>query len=71
MKTYKIAGGGGVQLHVVETGNPNGRPIVFIHGISQCSLQWSRQMNSTLADNHRLVAMDMRRHGSTDKPRDA
>jgi non-heme chloroperoxidase len=71
MKTYKIAGGGGVQLHVVETGNPNGRPIVFIHGISQCSLQWSRQMNSTLADNHRLVAMDMRGHGSSDKPRDA
>lgn len=71
MKTYKIAGGGGVQLHVVEAGNPKGRPIVFIHGISQCSRQWSRQVNSSLADNHRLVAMDMRGHGLSDKPRDA
>jgi pimeloyl-ACP methyl ester carboxylesterase len=34
MKTHRIAGGGGVQLHVVETGNPQGRPLVFIHGAS-------------------------------------
>jgi non-heme chloroperoxidase len=71
MKTHNVAGGGGVQLHVVETGNPRGRPIVFIHGVSQCSLQWSRQMNSSLAENHRLVALDMRGHGLSDKPRDA
>lgn len=71
MKTHKVAGGGGVQLHVVETGNPQGRPILFIHGISQCSLAWSRQLDSELAPDHRLVAMDMRGHGLSDKPRDA
>lgn len=70
MKTYRIEGGGGVQLHVVETGNPGGRPIVFIHGLSQCWLQWSRQLNSTLGENYRLVALDMRGHGLSDKPRD-
>jgi len=70
MKAQRVAGGGGVQLHVVETGNPEGRPIVFIHGASQCWLQWSRQMNSSLADEHRLVALDMRGHGLSDKPRD-
>lgn len=69
MKHHKIAGGGGVQLHVVETGNPRGRPIVFIHGASQCWLQWSRQMDSSLAESHRLVALDMRGHGLSDKPR--
>lgn len=71
MKTHKITGGGGVQLHAVETGNPKGRPIVFIHGISQCGFTWNRQLDSSLADNHRLVAMDMRGHGQSDKPRDA
>jgi non-heme chloroperoxidase len=71
MKTHKIAGGGGVQLHVVETGNAKGRPIVFIHGASQCLLQWSRQLNSSLADDHRIIAVDMRGHGLSDKPRDA
>ena len=68
MKSHKITGGGGVQLHVVETGNPRGRPIVFIHGASQCWLQWSRQMDSRLVEDHRLVALDMRGHGLSDKP---
>jgi non-heme chloroperoxidase len=55
MKTHRIAGGAGVQLHVMETGNPQGCPIVFLHGASQCWLQWGRQMNSSLAEDHRLV----------------
>jgi non-heme chloroperoxidase len=71
VNTYKVAGGGGVCLHVVEAGNPGGRPVLFIHGISQCSLAWSRQLDSELARDHRLVAMDLRGHGLSDKPRDA
>jgi non-heme chloroperoxidase len=70
MKTHRITGGGGAQLHVVEAGNPQGRPILFIHGLSQCRLQWSRQMKSDLAKEYRLVALDMRGHGLSDKPRD-
>lgn len=71
MKSHHITGGGGTRLHVVETGNPQGRPILFIHGFSQCWLTWSRQMSSDLAKDHRLVAMDMRGHGLSEKPRDA
>jgi pimeloyl-ACP methyl ester carboxylesterase len=70
MESHKIAGGGGCRLHVVETGNPTGRPIVFIHGVSQCWLTWSLQMKSNLAESFRLVAIDMRGHGLSDKPRD-
>ena len=70
MKSHKITGGGGIQLHVVETGNSTGRPIMFIHGFSQSWLAWSRQMNSDLANDYRLVAMDMRGHGLSDKPRE-
>jgi len=81
MKNHKIVGGGGIQFHLVETdnaetgnaetGNSSGRPILFIHGFSQCWRTWDRQMNSDLANDHRLVAMDMRGHGLSDKPRDA
>ncbi|RPH66481.1 MAG: alpha/beta hydrolase [Myxococcaceae bacterium] len=71
MKSHRITGGGGTQLHVVETGNPRGRPILFLHGASQCWLQWSRQLSSSLAESHRLVALDLRGHGLSDKPRDA
>jgi len=70
MKSHSVTGGGGVRLHLAETGNPGGRPILFIHGFSQCSLAWSRQLNSELADDYRLVAMDMRGHGLSDKPAD-
>jgi pimeloyl-ACP methyl ester carboxylesterase len=71
MKSQKVTGGGDVQISVVETGNPKGRPIVFIHGFSQCGLAWNQQMSSDLADDYRLVSMDMRGHGQSDKPRDA
>lgn len=70
MKHHSIAGGGGCRLHLVETGNPRGQSILFIHGFSQCSLGWDRQLSSDLAGSFRLVAMDMRGHGSSDRPRD-
>lgn len=70
MKTSIIKGGGGTQLHIVEIGNPNGKPILFIHGISQCWLTWLRQLHSPLADHYHLVAMDLRGHGNSEKPRD-
>jgi pimeloyl-ACP methyl ester carboxylesterase len=63
MKSHKISGGGNIQLHALETGAQRGRPILFLHGISQSSLAWNLQMNSSLADSHRLVAMDLRGHG--------
>ena len=70
MGSHKISGGGGVELHVAEAGNPDGRPILFIHGFSQCRLAWGRQMNSELAEDYRLVAMDLRGHGLSGKPRE-
>lgn len=71
MKTHTITGGGGIRLHAVEAGNAQGRPILFLHGTSQCWLQWKRQFESTLADDFRLIALDLRGHGLSEKPRDA
>jgi len=68
LQHHTVLGGGGVQLHAVEAGNPKGRPIVFIHGFSQCGMAWSRQLSSDLADTFRLVAVDLRGHGLSDKP---
>jgi pimeloyl-ACP methyl ester carboxylesterase len=68
MRFHKVTGGGGAHIHVAESGNVQGRPILYIHGYSQCWMAWSRQMNSDLAQDHRLVAMDMRGHGLSDKP---
>ncbi len=42
--------------------------MLFLHGFSQCRLSWGRQYESDLADDFRLVAMDYRGHGLSEKP---
>src|SRR4051812_8871268 len=71
MKSHSVTGGAGVNLHVVETGNRDGKSVLFIHGFSQCHLAWRKQMCSELTRDFRLVAMDIRGHGLSDKPRAA
>jgi len=70
MRHHTITGGGGIRLHLVEAGNPRGPAVLFIHGLSQSWYVWERQLSSDLARTHRLVAMDLRGHGSSDTPRD-
>lgn len=70
LKDHSITGAEDTNLHIVETGNPKGRPIVFIHGFSQSWLAWKRQLESDLADKFRLFAVDLRGHGLSDKPRE-
>jgi non-heme chloroperoxidase len=71
MKSHEIKGNGGVLLHAVETGNPLWQSILFIHGISQNWLSWRAQLDSELQDEFRLVAVDLRGHGMSDKPDDS
>jgi hypothetical protein len=68
VRAHRITGGGGVQLHVEETGNPSGRPVLFIHGLSQSHLAWNRQMHSDLTRDLRMVAIDLRGHGESERP---
>lgn len=70
MPMHSIEGGGGLKLHVREWGKPDAQSILFIHGWSQHHLCWSKQIDSTLAGNFRLVAMDIRGHGQSDAPLD-
>ena len=64
----KIAGGGGVALHVVEAGDPKGQPLLFIHGYCQSTHVWRAQFESDLARDFRLIAFDLRGHGDSAKP---
>lgn len=68
MRDHFVTGGGGCRLHVIETGNTRGQPIIFLHGFSQNALSWHAQLCSDLRRRYRLVAMDLRGHGASDKP---
>jgi pimeloyl-ACP methyl ester carboxylesterase len=70
-RSYRVGGAAGCELYVEETGNPDGQPILFIHGLSQGRLAWSRQLNSELGRDMRLVTMDLRGHGRSERPHDA
>jgi non-heme chloroperoxidase len=69
--THEIRGGGGVRLHAREWGNPSGRAILFIHGWSQCDACWTKQVSGALADRFRMVTVDIRGHGLSEKPAEA
>jgi pimeloyl-ACP methyl ester carboxylesterase len=67
-REYTVTGGGGVTLHVRESGNPDGAAIVFVHGWSQCDRCWDRQLEGPLAESCRLITFDIRGHGMSEKP---
>jgi non-heme chloroperoxidase len=68
MQRHSVPGGGGLQLHVREWGKPDGPPILFIHGWSQNHLCWGKQYESELAEEFRLIALDLRGHGMSEAP---
>ncbi|MGC9268773.1 alpha/beta fold hydrolase [Acidiphilium sp.] len=63
-------GSGGVGLHVREWGPEHAQPILFIHGWSACYLSWHNQFDSALRERFRIVCLDLRGHGFSDKPID-
>ncbi len=69
-RTTRVTGGAGAEIFVEEYGDRSGRPVLFIHGLSQCGLSWSGQLQSRLGSRLRLVAMDLRGHGRSDRPDD-
>jgi non-heme chloroperoxidase len=70
MEQWTVTGGGGLRLHVREWGTPSGPPILFMHGVAQCHMSWEAQARGELAQRFRLVAMDLRGHGMSEKPRE-
>src|SRR5262249_10059969 len=68
MQTHTLEGGGGLKLHVREWGSTRAPAMLFLHGWTQHHLCWSRQIESALADEFRLVAMDLRGHGQSEAP---
>jgi non-heme chloroperoxidase len=71
MQATNVSAPDGLSLAVQEWGNPRGAEILLIHGFNQSHLSWQRQVDDpALAANFRMVTLDLRGHGSSDKPLD-
>ena len=68
---HTVIGGDGQALHVREWGPPDGPPVLLIHGWSGNHMCWRHQVDSALVEEFRVVALDLRGHGMSDRPLDA
>ena len=60
----------GVKIYYEEHGN--GEPVVLVHGFaSRADHNWGEQWFKYLAPHFRVIALDCRGHGKSDKPHDA
>jgi non-heme chloroperoxidase len=57
----------GVRLHYVEYGDPDGTPILFLHGWPDSWFSWSRVL-PLLPSSFRALALDQRGFGDSDRP---
>jgi non-heme chloroperoxidase len=66
-----VPGAGGVRLAVRTAGDPGNPPIVLLHGWGASSLTWTSQLTDPgLTARYRLIAVDLRGHGESDRPDD-
>jgi pimeloyl-ACP methyl ester carboxylesterase len=54
----------GLTFHYVESGNPAGRPLVLLHGITGHARTWDR-LAPDLGHAFRVIALDQRGHGDS------
>ena len=55
------------QLHYEEYGS--GTPLLLVHGLGSSTLDWEYQV-PVLSQQHRVISLDLRGHGRSDKPRE-
>lgn len=58
----------GCQLHYEDYGH--GQPLLLVHGLGSSTRDWEYQI-PVLARHYRVIALDVRGHGRSDKPRGA
>ncbi|MFT7286532.1 MAG: non-heme chloroperoxidase [Halieaceae bacterium] len=62
-----VEGAGGVPLVVQEWGNPDGIPVLMLHGFSFGAVAFKKQIGP-IAEELRFIAPDLRGHGLSGKP---
>ncbi|WP_282797244.1 alpha/beta hydrolase [Streptomyces sp. CC224B] len=67
---HRVPVADGVELSAVVGGDPDGSPVVLLHGFPQTRLMW-RHVARDLAADHTVICPDLRGYGASDKPAEA
>jgi pimeloyl-ACP methyl ester carboxylesterase len=70
-EVFSVTTSDDITVNVQRWGNPDGREILFIHGLSQSHLSRSEQVTSPLLADYDMVTYDVRGHGGSQKVLDA
>ncbi|GMQ93315.1 MAG: alpha/beta hydrolase [Acidimicrobiia bacterium] len=57
----------GIDLHYTDAGEPERDAVLLIHGLGSSSGDWEYQL-PVLTASYRVIAVDLRGHGSSSKP---
>ncbi|YAL83665.1 alpha/beta fold hydrolase [Dermacoccaceae bacterium W4C1] len=70
--THRMVAANGARFHVAEAGGEHARsdrpPILLLHGFPEFWWAWRAQIPALAAAGHRVIAMDLRGYGASDKP---
>ncbi|MFF9900895.1 alpha/beta fold hydrolase [Streptomyces longispororuber] len=67
---HRVPVADGVELSASVGGDPDGSPVVLLHGFPQTRLMW-RHVARDLAADHTVICPDLRGYGASDKPAEA
>ncbi|WP_034944264.1 alpha/beta fold hydrolase [Erwinia oleae] len=67
-KSYFLTAPDGTRLAVQEAGDPDGTPVILIHGLLGSHLNWENQLQDDQLKHLRLITYDLRGHGLSGKP---
>jgi len=60
--------GDGVELEVQVDGDPDGPPVLLVHGFPDSAYLWRHQIEALTSSGLRTIAPDMRGFGQSEKP---
>jgi pimeloyl-ACP methyl ester carboxylesterase len=60
----------GIRIHYRLAGTPDGPPLLLLHGLGGSLHDWDEGYAEPLGATHRLILVDARGHGRSDKPHD-
>lgn len=67
LSVKKVTLGTGVELEYAERGSPDGKPVVFLHGVYDSRHSFDRLL-PLLPGNYHIFVIDLRGHGNSSKP---